>query len=226
MAIYPIRTFGDPVLRVETKTVTYVDDVVRSLVQDMIETMYEAPGVGLAANQIGITRKIAVFDAQDGLGPRAMINPEIVEVSGEWEYEEGCLSVPGHWWPIKRPGFARARALDLDGEEVEYAGDGLLGRVLQHEIDHLDQRLLIDWKDGKHSEFSLAQLRRVCPCAACRTEREQQGSNPLRILKADPTGVRVVSARLVGTYAIQFDWSDGHNTGIFDFRFLRSLDAG
>ena len=88
-----------------------------------------------------------------------------------------------------------------------------------------EQRLLIEWKDGKNSEFSLAQLRRVCPCATCRTEREQQGSNPLRILKADPTGVRVLAARLVGAYAIQFDWSDGHNTGIFDFRFLRSLGA-
>ena len=86
-----------------------------------------------------------------------------------------------------------------------------------------EQRLLIEWKDGRRSEFPLAQLRRVCPCATCRTEREQQGSNPLRILKADPTGVRVTSARLVGSYAIQFDWSDGHNTGIFDFRFLRSL---
>ena len=89
-----------------------------------------------------------------------------------------------------------------------------------------DQRLHIEWKDGKHSEFSLAQLRRVCPCATCRTEREQQSSNPLRILKADPTGVHVLTARLVGAYAIQFDWSDGHNTGIFDFRFLRSLGAG
>lgn len=86
-----------------------------------------------------------------------------------------------------------------------------------------EQRLLIEWKDGKHSEFSLAQLRRVCPCATCRTEREQQSSNPLRILKADPTGVRVTNARLVGSYAIQFDYSDGHNTGIYDFRFLRSL---
>lgn len=86
-----------------------------------------------------------------------------------------------------------------------------------------EQRLLVDWKDGKHSEFSLAELRRVCPCAACRTERERQGDNPLKILRSDPTGVRVVSARLVGTYAIQFDWSDGHNTGLFDFRFLRSL---
>jgi len=88
-----------------------------------------------------------------------------------------------------------------------------------------EQLLFIEWRDGKHSELSLAQLRRVCPCATCRTEREQQGSNPLRILKADPTGVRVVTARLVGTYAIQFDWSDGHNTGIYDFRFLRSLGA-
>ena len=86
-----------------------------------------------------------------------------------------------------------------------------------------EQRLLIDWKDGQRSELSLGQLRRVCPCATCRTEHEQQASNPLRILKADPTGVRVTTARLVGSYAIQFDWSDGHNTGIFDFRFLRSL---
>ena len=86
-----------------------------------------------------------------------------------------------------------------------------------------EQKLLVDWKDGRRSEFSLCELRRICPCAACRTERDQQGANPLRILKADPTGVRVVSAKLVGAYAIQFDWSDGHNTGIFDFRFLRSL---
>ena len=98
-----------------------------------------------------------------------------------------------------------------------------------------EQKLVVDWKDGKRSEYSLAELRRICPCAACRTERDQASpldkggqrgvtsSIPLRILKADPTGVRVVSAKLVGNYAIQFDWSDGHNTGIFDFRFLRSL---
>jgi peptide deformylase len=159
MAIYPIRTFGDPVLRLETKPVTYVDDVVRTLVRDMIETMYEAPGVGLAANQIGISKKIAVFDAQDGLGPRVMINPEIVELSGEWVYEEGCLSVPGHWWEIERPGFARARALDLDGNEVEHAGDGLLGRVLQHEIDHLNKKLLIDRLEKSVRKKALRDLR-------------------------------------------------------------------
>jgi peptide deformylase len=159
MAILPIRTFGDPVLRLETKTILEVDDALQSLAVDMIETMYQAPGVGLAANQIGITRRIAVFDAQDGLGPRVMINPEIVELSGEWAYEEGCLSVPGHYWEIERPGFARARAIDLDGNEVEFAGDGLLGRVLQHEIDHLDGKLLIDRLERKTRKQALRDLR-------------------------------------------------------------------
>jgi peptide deformylase len=159
MAILPIRTFGDPVLRLETKTVVEVDDAVQALAVDMIETMYQAPGVGLAANQIGISRRIAVFDAQDGLGPRVMINPEIVELSGEWAYEEGCLSVPGHYWEIKRPGFARARATDLEGNEVEYAGDGLLGRVLQHEIDHLDGRLLLDRLERRAKKEALKDLR-------------------------------------------------------------------
>ena len=144
MAIRPIRTFGDPVLRMETKPIVDIDDAVRSLVTDLIETMYEAPGVGLAANQIGFSRRIAVFDTQDELGPKVMINPEIVEQSGEWEFEEGCLSVPDRYWPILRPGFVRVKALDLDGEEFEIAGDGLMGRVLQHEVDHLDGLLLFD----------------------------------------------------------------------------------
>ncbi|MCH7872917.1 MAG: DUF971 domain-containing protein [Planctomycetes bacterium] len=88
-----------------------------------------------------------------------------------------------------------------------------------------EQRLSIDWSDGAHSEFALAQLRAQCPCATCRTDREEANKNPLRILRSDPTGIRVTSAKLVGNYAIQFVWSDGHSTGIFDFRFLRSLDA-
>jgi peptide deformylase len=159
MAILPIRTFGDPVLRLETKPVLEVDESTSVLAVDMIETMYQAPGVGLAANQIGISRRIAVFDAQDGLGPRVMINPEIVELSGEWAYEEGCLSVPGHYWEIKRPGFARARALDLEGNEVEFAGDGLLGRVLQHEIDHLNGKLLIDQLERRVRKQALRDLR-------------------------------------------------------------------
>ena len=94
---------------------------------------------------------------------------------------------------------------------------------LDLKIKMKEQRLVIDWKDGARSEFALAQLRRACPCATCRGEREKTDDNPLKILKADPTDVHVTSARLMGNYAIQFDWSDGHNTGIFDFRMLRSM---
>lgn len=159
MALYPIRTYGDPVLRLKTKPVEEIDETVAVLVTDMIETMYAAPGVGLAANQIGIAKRIAVFDAQDELGPRVLINPEIIELSGEWEYEEGCLSVPGYAWEIKRPGFARVKALDLKGNEVEYAGDGLLGRILQHEIGHLEGGLLMDVLPRSTRKRALKDLR-------------------------------------------------------------------
>lgn len=159
MAIYPIRTFGDPVLRIATKPITEITPAVHTLASDMIETMYAAPGVGLAANQIGISRRIAVFDANDERGPRVMINPEIIEVTGEIEMEEGCLSVPGHWWEITRPAFARVKALDLDGNDVEYAGDGLMGRVLQHEIGHLDGGLLIDALPKRVRKRALRDIR-------------------------------------------------------------------
>jgi peptide deformylase len=147
------------VLRLETKPITGITDSVRTLAEDMIETMYDAPGVGLAANQIGISRRIAVFDAQDELGPRVMINPEIVETSGEIEQEEGCLSVPGYWWEITRPAFARVTALDIEGNEVEYSGDGLLGRVLQHEIGHLHGGLLLDVLPKRTRKKALKDLR-------------------------------------------------------------------
>jgi peptide deformylase len=147
------------VLRIETKPITDIDAAVHTLVKDMIETMYDAPGVGLAANQIGMPRRIAVFDANDDLGARVMINPEIVETAGEFEMEEGCLSVPGHWWEITRPGFARVKAIDLDGDDVEYAGDGLLGRVLQHEVAHLDGGLLIDALPKRMRKRALKELR-------------------------------------------------------------------
>lgn len=159
MAIYPIRTFGDPVLRSPTKPVDEIDDRVRVLVKDMIETMYDAPGVGLAANQIGVQKRIAVFDAHDELGARVMINPEIVETSGEYTWEEGCLSVPNRYWEITRPAFARVRALDLEGNQVEYAGDELMGRVLQHEIDHLDGSLLLDHLPKRVRKKALKELR-------------------------------------------------------------------
>lgn len=159
MALYPIRTFGDPVLRLRAKPVTVFDETLRSLVNDMIETMYDAPGVGLAAPQIGVSRAVAVFDAQDDLGPKVIVNPEIVESSGEWEHEEGCLSVPGHYWSIVRPGFVRVKARDVGGREVEYAGDGLLGRVLQHETDHLSGTLLLERLDRATRKQALRELR-------------------------------------------------------------------
>jgi peptide deformylase len=157
MAIFPIRTYGDPVLRTKAANVDVVDDAIRRLVDDMIETMYDAPGVGLAAPQIGISKRVVVFDA--GEGPKALINPELLETSGEWTFDEGCLSVPGRFWSIKRAAFARARGLNERGKEVEYAGDELLGRVLQHEIDHLNGMLLIERLDRRSRKQVLKELR-------------------------------------------------------------------
>lgn len=157
MAIFPIRTFGDPVLRTVAEPIDTFDDALHKLAEDMIETMYDAPGVGLAAPQIGVSKRIFVFDA--GAGPHVMINPEVVEVKDEWEFDEGCLSVPGRYWPISRPGFARAKGLDLDGNPVEYEGDELVGRVLQHEIDHLNGILLIERLDRRTRKSALRDLR-------------------------------------------------------------------
>ena len=159
MALFPIRRFGDPVLRMPATPVREIDTGVRKLVTDLIETMYAAPGVGLAAPQIGVPRAVIVFDAQDGEGARVLINPELVESDGEYEYEEGCLSVPGHYWPITRPGYVRARGLDLEGKSVDYFGEGLLGRVLQHEIDHLRGILLIERLEKKVRKQALKSLR-------------------------------------------------------------------
>jgi peptide deformylase len=159
MAIFPLRTFGDPVLRTVTTPVSEIDAGVEKLAADLIETMYDAPGVGLAANQIGVSRAVAVFDAQDGEGARVMVNPEIVETDGEWTYEEGCLSVPGHFWSISRPEYVRVTSLDLDGGKVEYEGHGLLGRVLLHEIGHLNGELLIDHLDKAVRKTALRDLR-------------------------------------------------------------------
>ena len=141
MAIFPIRTFGDPVLRIAADPVSEFSSALERLIDDMLETMYDAPGVGLAAPQIGVSKQIFVADVGDG--PFVMANPEIVETSGSWSFDEGCLSVPERFWPIKRPDFARARGLDRDGAVLEVEGDELLGRVLQHEIDHLNGMLLI-----------------------------------------------------------------------------------
>jgi peptide deformylase len=157
MSIFPIRTFGDPVLTMPAARVDDVPSALERLVEDMLNTMYDAPGVGLAAPQIGISKRIFVADI--GEGPFVMVNPEIVETAGSWEFDEGCLSVPGRFWPIERPGFARARGLDLDGNPVEYAGEELMGRVLQHEIDHLNGILLLERLQKRERKHALRDLR-------------------------------------------------------------------
>lgn len=157
MALFPIRTFGDPVLRAVAEPIDDIGSAVERLVADMFETMYEAPGVGLAAPQIGVSK--AIFVADIGDGPFVMINPEIVEVDGEWTWEEGCLSVPERFWPISRPAFARVRGLDMDGNEVVLEGDELMGRVLQHEIDHLNGLLLLEHLPRRLKKQALRELR-------------------------------------------------------------------
>lgn len=157
MALFPIRTFGDPVLRAVAEPIDEITSALERLVDDMLETMYDAPGVGLAAPQIGISK--AIFVADIGEGPFVMINPEIVEVGGEWTWDEGCLSVPERFWPIERPGYAKARGLDLAGNEVIQEGEELMGRVLQHEIDHLNGILLLEHLPRRDKKQALRELR-------------------------------------------------------------------
>jgi peptide deformylase len=149
--------FGDPVLRQRAAEVQDIDGRIVRLSQEMIETMYDAPGVGLAAPQVGIERRIFVYDV--GEGPVTVVNPRIVESRGEWEYEEGCLSVPDLHWPIVRPKEVHLVGLDLEGNELSIEGDELLGRVLQHEVDHLDGILLLERLDKDQRKQAMRVLR-------------------------------------------------------------------
>lgn len=152
-----IRQYGDPVLKQMTKDVEEIDGRVAKLVDDMLEAMYAAPGVGLAANQVGVQRRLFVYDVGDG--PKVIINPRIVETSGEWTYEEGCLSVPGLSWEIVRPNQVHLVGLSLDGEELSIETDEYEGRVFQHEVDHLDGTLLLERLDDDQRREALKVLR-------------------------------------------------------------------
>jgi len=157
MATYDIRIFGDPVLRQPALAVAEVDDALRRLVDDMLETMYEAPGVGLAAPQVGVQKRLFVYDIGDG--PGVVLNPEITERSGEWTYDEGCLSVPGLYWPIVRAKQVRLTGSDLDGNALDIEADDLLARMFQHEVDHLDGTLLLARLDGDQRKEAMRALR-------------------------------------------------------------------
>ena len=157
MASYDIRVIGDPVLRQKARQVNDIDGALVRLVDDMIETMYEAPGIGLAAPQVGVQKRLFVWDM--GEGPRVIVNPEIVETDGEWLYDEGCLSVPGLTWEIVRPKTVHLIGRDLDGNEMSLEVDELEARLFQHEIDHLDGTLLIERLDSDTRKTALKAIR-------------------------------------------------------------------
>ncbi|MDJ0655122.1 MAG: peptide deformylase [Xanthomonadales bacterium] len=146
MAQLNILEFPDPRLRTRAEPVERVDDEVRQLVSDMLETMYEAPGIGLAATQVDVHRRVLVVDvSEDRDQPMCLINPEIIESDGRQVCEEGCLSVPGYYAKVERAEQIRVRALDRSGEPFEATADGLLAVCIQHEMDHLDGKLFVDY---------------------------------------------------------------------------------
>jgi peptide deformylase len=151
--------YGDPVLRQRTADVTEIDGALKQLADDMIETMYSAPGVGLAAPQVGIQKRLFVFDAGDG--PSVVINPRITQSSGEWTFDEGCLSVPGLSWPIVRPRDILLEGLDIEGNEIAVEAEEYLARVYQHEVDHLDGVLLIERLDPDQRKQAMRTLRQM-----------------------------------------------------------------
>ncbi len=146
MSILSILEYPDPRLRTTARPVTRVDDTVRRLIDDMLETMYDAPGIGLAASQVDVHQRIIVVDVSENRDdPHAFINPELTLISGEVETEEGCLSVPGFYEPVIRAEKIRVNALGRDGAPFELEAEGLLAVCIQHECDHLDGKLFVDY---------------------------------------------------------------------------------
>jgi peptide deformylase len=159
VSVLPIRILGDPVLREPSRDVETFDELMHSLYEDMLETMYKAPGVGLAAPQIGLSLRFFVYDAERGNGPGAIANPLLSEMEGEIVQDEGCLSIPNLWYPTARAERVRVEGLDLRGDPVTVHADGLLARVFQHEIDHLNGMLFIDRLSEEDRRKAMSTLR-------------------------------------------------------------------
>lgn len=165
MSKLTILEFPDPRLRTRAVPVEVFDDALRQLAADMLETMYAAPGVGLAATQVNVHRRLLVADCSDGHDdPRVIVNPEILAKEGTAIGEEGCLSVPGIFDEVERAQRVRVRAQDLDGKTVEFEAQGLLAVCIQHEIDHLDGKLFVDYL----SEMKRQRIRK-------KLEKERKG---------------------------------------------------
>ena len=166
-----IRTFGDPVLKSAAAEVKNIDGKLVTLTETMFKVMYEAPGLGLAGPQIGVQKQIFVYDVDED--PRVLINPTIVESSGEWIYDEGCLSIPGLYVEIVRPKYVLVRGISLDGNTIEIEADELLARLFQHEIDHLNGVLMFDRMLPDQRKKALAEYRQL--------EENPQSSEPIHL---------------------------------------------
>ena len=160
MPPYNIRTFGDPVLKQRAPEVSNVDGALVRLASDMVETMLAAPGLGLAAPQVGVMKRFFVYQLPEEEEASTIINPVISEARGEWEFEEGCLSVPGLYFPIVRPKEVHLTGYDLEGNEISIEADELAARLFQHELDHLDGKLLLEHLDKDQRKAALRELRR------------------------------------------------------------------
>jgi len=187
---YTIRLFGDPVLRQRAPEVAEIDGKLKILADDMVQTMYDAPGVGLAAPQVGVQKRMFVYDLHDDRGPRTLVNPVISEARGEWTYEEGCLSIPGLAWDIVRPKEIHLTGWDLDGNEISIEADEYEARVYQHEVDHLDGILLVERLDEEQRKEAMRILR----------------ARALQLPGDDPDGLR----RLVAPDGQGSDAAPGH----------------
>lgn len=164
MAVLPIRKYGDDVLRRRTEPVTEFDQALQKLIDDMVETMYAAPGIGLAANQVGVSRRLAVIDLSVGKRRgelHVLINPEVVEAEGRIVEEEGCLSIPDFVEMVRRPERIAVRHLDRNGERRQLAAAGLMARALSHEIDHLDGMLFVDHLRGVKRERIVKKIQKL-----------------------------------------------------------------
>ena len=155
---YEIRTYGDPVLKSQSLAIENIDDKLVRLTDAMFDIMYEAPGIGLAAPQIGVQKQLFVYDIGDGAD--VLINPVVVESSGEWVYEEGCLSIPGLYVEMVRPKEILLKGINIDGEEVTVEADELLSRLFQHELDHLNGVLMFERMTPDQRKQALAEYRR------------------------------------------------------------------
>ena len=178
VAPYEIRVIGDPVLRQRAGEVTDVNGKLARLADDMLTTMYEAPGLGLAAPQVGVQKRLFVYDL--GEGPQVVINPEVREARGEWAYDEGCLSIPGLAFELVRPKEVHLVGYDLHGNELSIEADELLARCFQHELDHLDGVLFIERLEHDDRKAAMKIIREQRLSAADLVDAEVRAAVPAR----------------------------------------------